>query len=139
MSLLNYKRSKDSGSYVILTKGYRDSRDIQNYLTINNINCLLIEKNKEFSIKPNVYVTTAYSVKGLEFDYVFVLGVNENSYTSKGEDVEICDKNRKLLYTCLTRAKKNAYIFSSENQYSSMLDDIDKDLITVKDYREQSL
>lgn len=139
LSLLNYKRSKDSGSYVILTKGYRDSRDIQNYLTINNINCLLIEKNKEFSIKPNVYVTTAYSVKGLEFDYVFVLGVNENSYTSKGEDVEICDKNRKLLYTCLTRAKKNAYIFSSENQYSSMLDDIDKDLITVKDYREQSL
>ena len=80
-------------------------------------------------------MVTIHSAKGLEFDYVIILDVNESNFVSAVEDFELNDQIRKLLYTSLTRARKNAYIFSSEMEYSKMLDDIDKELIKMRDLR----
>ena len=86
-------------------------------------------------ITSDIYMVTIHSAKGLEFDYVVILDVNESNFVSAGEDFELNDQIRKLLYTSLTRARKNAYIFSSEMEYSKMLDDIDKELIKMRDLR----
>jgi DNA helicase-2/ATP-dependent DNA helicase PcrA len=71
-----------------------------------------------------VIVTTAHGSKGLEYDYVFLPYVNEETWLSRGkgnyfvlpeakvEGDEIRDA-RRLFYVALTRAKKQATIVTS--------------------------
>ena len=82
---------------------------------------------KSFEIKANktddrsfdgVRVATMHRVKGLEFDHVFVAGVNKSALPAKTkadfEDDISLDEFRTgekcLLYVALTRARKSAYI-----------------------------
>ena len=61
---------------------------------------------------------TIHSVKGLEFDYVFIVGVEEglfphiNSMESK-DDLE---EERRLAYVAITRAKKKLYIINARSR-----------------------
>ena len=50
--------------------------------------------------KPKLYVGTIHSVKGLEFDSVYVYGVNSNNFKIVNEDM------RNLYYVACTRPKK---------------------------------
>lgn len=52
---------------------------------------------------------TIHSVKGLEFDYVFVVGLEEGIFphmNSLMENSEL-EEERRLCYVAITRAKKN--------------------------------
>jgi DNA helicase-2/ATP-dependent DNA helicase PcrA len=55
--------------------------------------------------QPGVFVGTAHSAKGREFDVVFVCGVEEGMFptTREGSDVE---EERRLLYVACTRARE---------------------------------
>ena len=53
----------------------------------------------------DIYVGTIHSVKGLEFDNVYVLGVDESSFSLEGEE------NLNLYYVAITRAKKHLVVF----------------------------
>ena len=59
---------------------------------------------------------TMHSSKGLEFETVFIVDVNEDITPHKKallpEDIE---EERRLFYVALTRAKKYLYIFSPKN------------------------
>lgn len=57
-----------------------------------------------------VAVMTVHSAKGLEFDNVFLVGVEKGIYTDDDED-------RRVLYVGMTRAKKALYITSTEERY----------------------
>jgi DNA helicase-2/ATP-dependent DNA helicase PcrA len=59
-----------------------------------------------------VRLMTIHQAKGLEFEYVFVVGLEEEFYPSKlssGKDLEI-EEERRILYVAITRAKKNCYL-----------------------------
>lgn len=67
------------------------------------------------------YVTlaTVHSVKGLEFDTVFVVGMEENifpvSRAAKGDDD--LEEERRLLYVAITRARRRLYFTRSRSRY----------------------
>ena len=59
-----------------------------------------------------VVLTTAHSSKGLEFDNVFLVGMNQNIFPHKRGDIE---EERRLCFVAITRAKKKLIIsFSTE-------------------------
>ncbi|MBU3205177.1 UvrD-helicase domain-containing protein [Clostridium algidicarnis] len=54
-----------------------------------------------------VKVMTVHGSKGLEFNTVFVVGMNQNVFPSKRGDL---DEERRLFYVAITRAKEKLYI-----------------------------
>lgn len=58
-----------------------------------------------------VVLVTAHSVKGLEFDYVFVIGVEEGLFPHyRSQLTTEIDEERRLLYVACTRARKQLWI-----------------------------
>jgi len=68
--------------------------------------------------KDGITISTIHSVKGLEFDYVFVIGLEENVFPNIyrfGSESEL-EEERRIAYVAFTRAKKKLYLLSTENR-----------------------
>ena len=92
----------------------------------------------------SVILMTVHAAKGLEFDNVFVVGVEENIFPSSrslGSEADI-EEERRLAYVAITRARKRLYISCSRqrmlfgstsfNKQSRFVDELPKSAITVK-------
>ena len=104
----------------------------------------LISDNTEITNESNrVTLMTIHAVKGLEFDYVFVTGLEENLFphsNSLGSDSEI-EEERRLCYVAITRAKKKLYLTNARkrvlygvdqiNPISRFINEIDKDNLDI--------
>ena len=65
------------------------------------------EKNREEkSENKGVHLMTIHGSKGLEFDTVFILGVNEGSIPYRRGMKDNLEEERRLLYVAMTRAKE---------------------------------
>ena len=62
----------------------------------------------------NVYVLTMHAAKGLEFDNVIVVGLEEDVLPYK--DAPDIEEERRLFYVAMTRAKHNLFIFACVNR-----------------------
>ena len=65
-----------------------------------------------------VTLMTIHSVKGLEFDYVFLIGVEEGLFphlNSMNSEEEL-EEERRLCYVAITRAKKKLYVINSRSR-----------------------
>ena len=61
-----------------------------------------------------VELMTVHNSKGLEFDYVFVVGVNDGIFpSSKSSSLQELQEERRLLYVAMTRAQKQLFICMS--------------------------
>ena len=79
----------------------------------------LVSDIEEYKDDPNrITLMTVHSVKGLEYPYVFLTGLEEgmfphrNSYGSKDE----MEEERRLMYVAITRAKEKLYITSAKKR-----------------------
>ena len=90
-------------------------RELINYATLSrDINFLGLENGK-------VPIVTVHQVKGLEFDYVFIIGLNEYSFPIKFQNSNL-EEEKRLFYVALTRAKKKIYLsYSKFNGYGRNL------------------
>lgn len=72
-------------------------------------------------INEGEYVTlaTIHSVKGLEFDRVFICGLEDGIMpSSRSEnDPKSLEEERRLMYVAITRARKNLYLTRSKSRY----------------------
>ena len=76
-----------------------------------------------------VSLMTVHVAKGLEFDYVFIVSLNEGVFpsaravadTSRGEGDSPMEEERRLAYVAITRAKKKLYM-STHSGYSYVTD-----------------
>ncbi|MEI8202081.1 MAG: UvrD-helicase domain-containing protein [Bacteroidota bacterium] len=88
-----------------------------------------------------VSLMTIHSAKGLEFPYVYIVGVEENlfpSIQSINSRTEL-EEERRLFYVALTRSKTKAFITYAENRYrwgnlnfcepSRFIDEIDPEYV----------
>ncbi len=80
----------------------------------------LIENSYETSQEDNDHITlmTVHSAKGLEFDYVFIAGMEENLFphsNSKFDPQELAEE-RRLAYVAVTRAKKQVMVTHAESR-----------------------
>ena len=66
-----------------------------------------------------VTVATIHSVKGLEFDTVFAVGLEETVFpiSRASDSEEELEEERRLMYVAITRAKKDLFISRSKSRY----------------------
>ena len=70
------------------------------------------ENDEEESKKDRVKLMTIHQAKGLEFKYVFIVGLEEGYYPCGKyvTDEEELEEERRIFYVAITRAKINCYI-----------------------------
>ena len=66
-------------------------------------------------VKEGVTLATLHSAKGLEFDHVYIIDVNEGMIPYKKAVLEQeIEEERRLFYVGMTRARKDLYLFSAK-------------------------
>jgi DNA helicase-2/ATP-dependent DNA helicase PcrA len=106
------------------------------------------DKNKDVDFN-KVSLMTIHSAKGLEFGYVYIVGLEEQlfpSFMSVGSRSEL-EEERRLFYVALTRAENKAYLSYADGrmrwgQYnftepSRFIDDIDPKFIEMAAIKEK--
>ena len=102
----------------------------------------LISDVEEYKDDPNrISLMTVHSVKGLEFNHVFVIGMEEGIFphmNSLMESAEV-EEERRLMYVAITRAKDDLHLVNARrrtlfgkeqiNPTSRFLNEIPKDLV----------
>ena len=81
---------------------------------------LLTDQDKETEDDFNkVTLMTVHAAKGLEFHYVFVVGLEENLFPSmmSGESQENLEEERRLFYVAITRAKKRLFLSFASTRF----------------------
>lgn len=139
----------------------RDARlaDFMEYLAMLDKHEIRLKKNNEGVRPGRVRLMTAHGSKGLEFEYVYLVYVNDKHWGNKGHrelislpldifslteqkgvELDINDDERRLFYVGLTRAKKEIVISYSRQDRnlkeilpSMFLAELDKDLCEYGD------
>lgn len=70
----------------------------------------ILGRNVTNHVNPTVHIMTLHSSKGLEFENVWIMGVEEGNLPHTDSPTE---DERRLLYVGMTRTKKNLFISSS--------------------------
>lgn len=105
----------------------------------------LVSDVEEYKDKTDVVtLMTIHSAKGLEFDYVFVAGLEEGIFPHNNSllDTAGLEEERRLCYVAITRAKKDLWLtnarrrvlfgIDSYNPPSRFIDEIDKEYIEIE-------
>lgn len=110
---------------------------------------LLTDADNEDDENDKVSLMTIHAAKGLEFPYVFVVGLEENLFPSQlsintRADLE---EERRLFYVAITRAEKKAFLTFAGSRYrwgnltysqpSRFIDEIDAEWIDKPEIKEQ--
>ena len=79
----------------------------------------LISDVEEYRDDPNrISLMTVHSVKGLEFKYVFVIGLEEGIFPHMNSLMEAAEieEERRLMYVAITRAKDDLYLINARRR-----------------------
>lgn len=79
---------------------------------------LYTEADRDNSTEDRVTLMTVHSSKGLEFDNIFVVGMEEGIFpvsVSSGNEKDL-EEERRLAYVAITRAKKRLYLTSASQR-----------------------
>ncbi|MCX7545353.1 3'-5' exonuclease [Marinicella gelatinilytica] len=120
---------------VVLHRTTFGVRKVYDYLIDYGFDVELVKTSSPVNYNSeSVKICTMSSIKGLEFNNVFIIDLNDNLIPSPQGFLEENDEHhisteRRLLYTCMTRALDQLYLFSSDNNPSRYLNEIDPDLL----------
>ncbi len=121
-------------STVILHRNHNGIRNIKYILETNNFIVQELLKAEDIDFESDsIKVCTLSSVKGLEFDKVFIIDLNDDvipypaGFNDSNDDFHISTE-RRLLYTSMTRARENLFLLAS-GKPSRYLAEIDETLI----------
>lgn len=135
-------RLENLNEFKSITKTFEEESGIASLEDFLNEVSLVSDVNEQKNDNsPKVTLMTIHAVKGLEYKYVFVIGMEENIFphvNSCEEDGGI-EEERRLCYVAITRAKEKLYLVNalrrmlygktSVNMPSRFINEIDKDLI----------
>ena len=81
------------------------------------------QAKKQVSEKKGITISTLHSIKGLEFDAVFLMDVNEGSLPyHKAVTESSIEEERRLFYVGITRARKFLWILYAKNRHEKELE-----------------
>ena len=76
------------------------------------------QAKKQEQEREGVLISTLHGVKGLEYDKVYILNVNEGSMPYRKAVLEAhLEEERRLFYVGMTRAKKKLCLYYVRQQY----------------------
>lgn len=134
--LTKLRESSNIQSTVVLHRSRNGVSTIKSYLDSEGFSTELVKSNLPVNYgSDSVKICTMSSVKGLEFNNVFILDLNDSIIPHPPGFIEEDDQfhistERRLLYTSMTRARKNLFLFSSDkNNPSRYLKEIDPNLL----------
>ena len=134
LTILN--NNDNLNSTVVLHRSTYGVKRIKTFLDANGFSTELIKSSQPVNYASNsVKICTMSSIKGLEFNNVFILDLNDGvipyppGFIEEDDEFHISTE-RRLLYTCMTRARNKLFLFSSDkNNPSRYLKEIDSDLL----------
>ncbi|TQR29340.1 ATP-dependent DNA helicase [Campylobacter sp. MIT 99-7217] len=87
---------------------YESLEDILNEIS------LLSDQDEAFG--DSVFLMSIHASKGLEFDHVFIVGLEENFFPLTSEESDI-EEERRLAYVAITRAKKSLVLSAVNSRF----------------------
>lgn len=111
-----YERWLNVNSLLNSIKEYEENNPeatVVEYLETISLTSQLDEGNSS----NGVVLATVHSAKGLEFDYVFIVGLEEKMFPISRDDTDSLEEERRLMYVAITRAKKKLYITNSKSRF----------------------
>jgi DNA helicase-2/ATP-dependent DNA helicase PcrA len=129
-------------SEIGLDKAYETSKDLQDHERLENIYQLTLDIKESIKQYPNldlsmylksatlatdtdapeiknrVVITTVHSAKGLEFNNVFVVGLEDGLFPISRalSSIEDLEEERRLLYVAITRARRSLHLSHSRTR-----------------------
>lgn len=140
----NKKLIQKIKDYILDSLVYNNQGNPISYDEFQAKNMILDRKLKEWSKENNsseISVLTCHAVKGLEFDNVFYIDVNDETLLNPALFMQMIEdkaynafetqfeEERHLFYVTWTRAKKHLYVQTSYDDYSRFFEELDKKLI----------
>jgi DNA polymerase III epsilon subunit-like protein len=109
-----------------------DKNGIDNYYSNSTDDSKTIKK------PGNINLNTIHRSKGLEWEYVFLINMNDeqnkrNEEYNKEERVrlKLLEANRRLFYVALTRAKSELYILCDNSNFTRFVTEVDSSLFNL--------
>ena len=86
---------------------------------LQNVSLLTDQDTETKKDKEKVTLMTVHSAKGLEFEYIYVAGLEENLFPSymSVDDSKDLEEERRLFYVAVTRAQKQVYLCFAASRY----------------------
>ncbi|GGG88283.1 DNA helicase [Parapedobacter pyrenivorans] len=132
--LKKLKVDDNINSTVILHRNRNGLNNIQGFLDANNFENQILLNSEDIDFgSDNIKICTLSSVKGLEFENVFIVDLNDDVIPYPAGFIDADDEfhistERRLLYTSMTRARERLYLLSS-GMPSRYLSEIDESLL----------
>lgn len=147
------ERLENARELVSLTVRYDGISGLDALTTFLEETSLQSDQDNDTKEKKGVRLMTVHASKGLEFNHVFVVGLEQDLFPHKNignrkRSKEEEEEERRLFYVAVTRARKNLYLSYAEirtifgqkqiNAPSEFLEDIDDDIALHNDlyYKE---
>ncbi|MFQ5493514.1 MAG: ATP-dependent helicase [Candidatus Dojkabacteria bacterium] len=158
IDLSGYQKSLDDGSsdgetrlenvreLITVAKAYSDLEPTESLERFLEEISLIENHSTNDDVQPTVRLMTIHSAKGLEFEFLFVAGMEEglfphsNSYLEPSE----MEEERRLAYVAITRARAKLYLTHaqsrtfygsrSSNPVSRFVTDIPGELVELEDF-----
>lgn len=117
-------------SIAILHRNNSGLRFIENNLAQKSIEYQTYRNVQDYDMN-KIITCTMFSVKGLEFDHVLITNLNHNiipdpqSYSDEEDELHESTE-RRLLYTAMTRAHEQLYMFYTKGQASMFINELNK-------------
>lgn len=130
------KADNNINSTVILHRNRSGLNNIQSFLTANNYDTQILLNTDDIDFESDsIKICTLSSVKGLEFENVFIIDLNDDVIPYPQGFIDTDDEfhistERRLLYTSMTRARERLFLLSSGNP-SRYLSEIDPNLLEI--------
>ncbi len=115
----DYKeRREEIGVLIELSKGYTNIRSFLSDIILNR-------NEREENIEGKIILSTIHQAKGLEWDYLFVIGLAQGYFPMIREDTDL-EEERRLFYVAISRAKMGlclSYPMTSSRSFYSFGED----------------
>ena len=103
-------------------KGMKTLEEWENYIE-DYTKKLAEQAKKQETKREGIVISTLHAVKGLEYDKVYIMNVNEGSIPyKKAVLAESLEEERRLFYVGMTRAKKELMLCYVRRQYDKERD-----------------
>lgn len=102
-------------SLINFTKDLNDKEDFEDKVA---------KLNKYINSNSNIILSSIHKSKGLEYDKVFIINLNENEFPMIGDGDDYnkkLEEERRVMYVAMTRAKKDLFLLSIKKRSGIIL------------------